>query len=93
MKSNGLRHLRIWTIVALGLLTVQGFTGDTANLFSVFPIGAVSHSLNGLVRAIAGVGGVGGLEAYHAIEGAVLFFLSILVLVLAFQRASRERPA
>jgi heme A synthase len=87
-SERGRRKLRIWTIVIIGLLAVQGFTGDTVNLFSAFPNGIVSNSLDGLVRAIAGAGG---LEVYHAVEGAAIFVLSILVLVLAWRAGVTQK--
>src|SRR2546425_9086077 len=44
------RNLRIVIVATLIALTVQGWTGDVTNLFSMFPSGGVEQSLNGIFK-------------------------------------------
>lgn len=81
------RTLRLSIVAALIILTAQGWTGDFVNLFSPFPTGPVGRSLGGLLSAVSAAGL---LALYHALEGATLLILSILVLALSY-RATRER--
>ena len=80
-STPSLRSLRIFTILVLVFLTVQGWTGDFSNLFAVFPSGTVSASIGGI---LAGVEKAGPLVTYHALEGALILALSIVVLSLSF---------
>ncbi len=49
-------RLRVLIVVTLVVLTVQGWFGDSVNLFAVFPSGAVDSSANGLFQAVLNVG-------------------------------------
>ena len=70
------------TVVILVLLTVQGLTGDTINLFAVFPSGTVGFSDTGFLQAVFNVGPT---MVYHTMEGFLLVYLSIAVLVLSLR--------
>lgn len=74
-------------MLTLVVLTIQGWTGDFVNLFSTYPTTPVTFSVGGLLSALAGVSD---LAVYHALEGAFLVILSVLVLALSF-RASKAR--
>ena len=85
-SKRGPHHLLKIAIVAiLIVLSMQGWSGDAANLFAVFPSGPAAHSLNGFVQAISSAGV---FEIYHAAEGFLLLILSIVVLALSM----RSRP-
>jgi hypothetical protein len=77
------RNLRILVIGILVLLTAQGWSGDFANLFAVFPTGQIA-SLNDLFQALFQAGP---LVLYHSIEGLVLLALSIAILVFSFAKS------
>jgi heme A synthase len=77
-KNQG--TIRISVIIALVILTVQGWTGDYANLFAAFPT-SVTVSMPGLFQALSGAGA---LVLYHGLEGLVLLILSIIIVVLSF---------
>lgn len=82
-----MRKIQVSAVVILVILTVQGWTGDFANLFAVFPTG-VNISMSGFFQALFSAGV---LVAYHAAEGLILLALSIVVLALSFSlRQSRN---
>lgn len=82
-----MRILPGMVILTLVLLTIQGWTGDFANLFASFPTGAVGASLGGFWGA---VGGAGAIVAYHAAEATALLACSVVVLGLSIrQRVGR----
>src|SRR5271157_5414379 len=64
------------------ILTAQGWTGDFVNLFALFPIGSVGHTLGGFIQAITNVGR---MEITHAIIGTILIVLAIVILFIAFR--------
>jgi len=75
--------LRASIVITLVLLSIQGWTGDYANLFASFPTGAVGATLAGFWQA---VGNSGVLVLYHAVEAILLLTLSFVTLVLSFRR-------
>lgn len=77
-----MRGLRISIAAVLLLLTLQGWTGDFANLFAVFPTGAVEPSLGAFWQAVVGSGV---LVAYHAVEATLLITSSLAALVLSLR--------
>ena len=77
-----MRALRWMVIMTLVLLTVQGWTGDFANLFAVFPSGGVAASFGGFWAA---VGSAGAIVAYHALEAAALLVCSVVILALSLR--------
>ena len=81
------RRLRLLIILTLALLTVQGWFGDTVNLFAVptSPV-TVEASASGLLTAIANDGAT---LIIHAFIGIVLLALSATV--LAFSLKSKPR--
>jgi hypothetical protein len=74
--------LRITLIITLVVLTVEGWTEDSVNLFATFPSGSDSNSLEGLVSALFDAGG---LTAYHAFQGDAIVILSLVVVGLSFK--------
>jgi len=82
MRDLQLSKLQLLTVVTLVILSIQGWTGDFVNLFSVFPMGAVDSSFSGLIRALEEAGQ---LPVYHAIEGVLLVAFSLVILILSFQ--------
>jgi hypothetical protein len=79
--------LRITLIIALVVLTVEGWTGNSVNLFATFPSGSHRGSLGGLVSALFDAGR---LTAYHAFRGAAIIVLSLVVVGLSFTSKSRS---
>jgi hypothetical protein len=76
------RNLRIIIVATLIALTVQGWTGDVTNLFSMFPSGSVEQSLNGIFN---GVVTTGFFLPWHTFEGIAIFGLSLVVLALSIK--------
>ena len=76
------RRLRIIIVATLIALTIQGWTGDATNLFSMFPSGSVEQSLNGIV---SGVVTTGFFLVWHAFEGIAIFGLSLIVLAFSLK--------
>jgi hypothetical protein len=76
------RNLRIIIVGTLIALTVQGWTGDATNLFSVFPSGSVEQSVNGIFN---GVVTTGFFLVWHAFEGIAIFGLSLVVLAFSIK--------
>src|ERR1700733_6029708 len=83
--TTSTRGLRVSLAAILVLLTVQGWSGDFANLFAAFPPGAVSASMSGVLQALqrAGV-----LVLYHSLEGALILVFSVIILTLSFGSSS-----
>jgi hypothetical protein len=81
------RRLRLLIVLVLVLLTVQGWFGDTVNLFAV-PAGPVTveASASGLLTATVNDGAV---LIIHAFIGIVILVLSVTV--LAFSLKSKPR--
>ena len=77
-----MKALKISIVVALVLLSVQGWSGDYNNLFAVFPVGPVHLSLNGLISALEGAGV---LEVFHAVLGILLLAVSVLIVILSLR--------
>ena len=71
------------TIVNLVLLSIQGWSGDTVNLFATFPSGSVSsfQVFQALARA-----GPGPLAVWHGVEGVLVLLLAIGIVVSVFMR-------
>ncbi len=67
------------------VLTVQGWTGDTVNLFTTFPSGTVGPSIGDVGGAISAGGAI---LVWHAAEGVLLFALSVVVLAMS----QRSKP-
>ncbi len=83
------RHLRIALVAILLVLTVQGWTGDTVNIF-VAPANGTTAPTQDLSGFFTGVKSLGGLLVWHAVEGMAIIALGVVVLVLSFLW-SRER--
>jgi hypothetical protein len=81
------RRLRLVIVLTLVLLTVQGWLGDTANLFAAptTPV-TVNGSLAGLLTAIINDGLI---LIIHAFTG--ILILALAVTVLAFSLKSKPR--
>ena len=84
-RSDPLRPLKLMTVLNLVLLTVQGWTGDTVNLFATFPPSAV----NGFAQFFSALlsAGPGPLALWHALEGLLVLLLAIGITVSAFRRS------
>jgi len=82
MERSKLNQLQFLIIIILAILSIQVWTGDYINLFSLFPIGPVNFSLNGLFQALQVAGF---FPVYHASEGILLFAFSFLVLIFALK--------
>ena len=80
-------RLRLLIVVTLILLTVQGWFGDTVNLFAVpsNPV-TVDQSANGALQAVVNVGPT---LIIHAFVGTAI--LAFAVAVLAFSLKSKPR--
>lgn len=81
--SRKARYLRIALAALLLVLTVQGWTGDTVNIFAA-PASGTTPPTQDLGGFFAGVQTLGGFLVWHAIEGIVALALGLVVLVLAF---------
>ena len=77
-----MNRLRFFIIATLAILSVQGWTGDYTNLFSVFPTGAVNFSAEGLLLAVQKAGQI---PVYHAFEGFLIVAFSVVVLILSLR--------
>jgi hypothetical protein len=68
------------------VLTAQGWTGDTVNLFTTFPPGRVDQSFSGFSSAVSNAGLI---LNWHVVEGVLVLALSVLILALSVR--SRHR--
>jgi hypothetical protein len=83
--TTSTRGLRVSVAAILVLLTVQGWSGDFANLFAAYPASAVGASMSDVLQALqrAGV-----LVLYHALEGILIVAVSVVILILSFRSPS-----
>lgn len=77
------RRLRIAIVAILVLLTAQGWTGDTVNIFFAPPNGTAPppQTLGGFFGAVQSLGAI---LVWHAVEGIVILAIALVILVLAF---------
>jgi uncharacterized membrane protein len=68
-------------------MTVQGWTGDSVNLFVTFPSDPVSQSASGFAQAIAAAGPI---TIWHTSEGFLLLVLAMLVLSLSIKNKPKS---
>jgi hypothetical protein len=80
------RRLRLLIVLTLVFLTVQGWFGDTTNLFATTTPVTVTASLGGLLTAIINTGPI---LIIHAFNG--ILILALAVIVLAFSLKSKPR--
>ena len=81
------RKLRIAIVVTLIVITAQGWTGDTANLFVTTAPAAATSSLSGALQTISAAGLI--LE-WHASEGLLILGLSLVVLAMSLRSKPRS---
>ena len=63
-------------------MTLQGWLGDTVNLFVAYPKGSVISSFTGLTQAILAVGP---FLIAHVVNAVIVLILGILVVMLTFK--------
>jgi hypothetical protein len=87
LDKSGWHRLRLLIVATLVLLTVQGWFGDTVNLFAIptSPV-TVESSANGVFQAIVNVGPT---LIIHAFVG--LAILALGIVVLSFSLKSKPR--
>jgi hypothetical protein len=76
------RNLRILVVVTLIVMTVQGWTGDTANLFVVTYTTATADSFSTVLQNVSGAGPI---LVWHAAEGLAVLALSLAVLAMSIR--------
>jgi len=76
------RGLRVLLVATLAILTVQGWSGDTVNIF--LPASATTSPLSSFAGFWPLVESLGGLAVWHVAEGALLTALSVVVFALSF---------
>lgn len=88
VDKTGWHRLRLLIVATLILLTVQGWFGDTVNLFTV-PTGPVTveSSANGVFQAIVNVGPT---LLIHAFIGLAILALGIVVLSFSLRAKPRS---
>jgi hypothetical protein len=74
------RGFRIVLVVLLAVLTLQGWTGDTVNIFA--PVTSITPP--GSFGLFAGLEQLGSFAVWHGAEGILLSFLSIAVFAASF---------
>lgn len=84
--ADPLRGLKLMTVLNIILLSVQGWTGDVANLFAVFPSGAVS-GLDQFFQSLS-ASGPGPITEWHGLEGIVILLISGGIAVASFRRSN-----
>jgi heme A synthase len=82
-RSLTQRKFRVLVAVTLIILTVQGWSGGTVNIFYA-PATGVTPPPYTLAGFLSEVQSIGGLLIWHASEGIFLFFLAVAVFALSF---------
>src|ERR1700730_13657250 len=85
--SRKIHRLRIFLVINLIILTIQGWFGDTVNIFVAPPGTNSTVPFSSLISTIASYGF---LMIWHTFEGLLLVVLSF-TLILASFRWSRKR--
>ena len=86
-STRQVHRLRIFIVITLVILTVQGWFGDTVNIFVVPPGTNSTVPFSALIPTIENYGF---LLIWHFFEGLLLVFLSIALVVASF-RWSKKR--
>src|ERR1700730_12153794 len=87
--SRKIHRLRIFLVINLIILTIQGWFGDTVNIFVAPPGTNSTVPFSSLISTIASYGP---LLILHAFEGFVLLIISIALVVASF-KWSKNRNA
>lgn len=87
--ADSTRKIRITVVIELVILTIQGWTGDTVNLFAAYPASVHIGNFMQYLSAIMDVGGIGPVLIWHEAEAIVLLAIAIAVVALAFK--AREK--
>ena len=82
--SETKRSFRILLVLVLIVMTIQGWFGDTVNIF-VAPPNGITPPVFSMAAFFQMVQNYGFLLIYHAYEGIVLFVLGLITAVLAFK--------
>lgn len=87
VDQTGWHRLRLLIVTTLIVMTVQGWFGDTVNIFLI-PTSppTVDQSFNGIVQAISNIGPT---LIIHALIGIII--LALAVTVLSFSLKSKPR--
>ncbi len=87
-SSRSDRRLRIMLVVVLVILTVQGWFGDTTNLFVT--TGAAPSIVFSFGAIISQIISYGPILIWHAFEGFILLILSLITIFLSFLWAKKR---
>lgn len=81
------KPFRISVVVALVLLSIQGWTGDYVNVFVTTGKNSVAESIPGFFSAVTSSGP---FLLWHAAEGFLILLLSVAVLLISLQYERRS---
>jgi hypothetical protein len=93
------RRLRIIVALSLIILTIQGWFGDTVNIFVVQHVGTNTANVSAgdfmaalvnLIPTFQGMLGLGFLVFWHALEGLILVIFTFIVLVFSFKWSNKK---
>lgn len=84
------RRIRIAVVLELVILSIQGWTGDTVNLFAKYPAFVSIGNLQQYISAITGVGGIAPVLIWHEAEALLLVAVAIAVFAIALKTRERQ---
>ena len=94
------RRLRIIVAFSLIIFTIQGWFGDTVNIFVVQHVGPntanvsaddiIAAALVNPIPMFQGMLGLGFLVFWHALEGLILVILTFIVLIFSFKWSNKK---
>lgn len=79
------RRFRLINVILLIFLSVQGWTGDTVNLFASYPYTS-PVSMSGFLWQLGSATGVGPALIWHALEALIILALSVTLVIMALKR-------
>jgi hypothetical protein len=86
--SRSTHRLRVLLVILLVILTIQGWFGDTTNLFvTTSGSSSIPFSLNSIFQRIASNGPI---LIWHAYEGFLLLILSLVTIGLSFKWSGKR---
>lgn len=83
------RSFRVYLVIVLIIMTIQGWFGDTVNIFVAPPNGITppAFSMSAFFHTVQSYGF---LLIYHAFEGIVLLALGVIAVALAFKLSPKR---
>jgi len=87
--ERNLHRLRVLIVVVILIVSIQAWTGDFVNVFVAPSQGVAPYSFT-VAGFLQGVESLGPFLIWHALEGLLIFALSLALLLLSFRWSTKR---